>query len=209
MSTLYVDSRKRASGTDSDFDFDIGETIHLQNSARLGVFKVRVADTFLSTDRGTYLYWLDAAQNSLNWAQLPVGAYTGARLAAWMSGNFSAATYTESTNEITVGYDGNRRILNDQELRTLFPGSGSYPGSATPVKPQHQPPAGPQLHHSGRQLPGLQLRGDEPLQRALPALQQLGQCDSHRGAAGARHHARSSAARAWATSWRARPTTRT
>ena len=118
MSTLYVDSRKRASGADADFDFDVGESVHLQNSARLGVFKVRAADTFLSTDRGTYLYWSDQAQGSLNWAQLPIGAYTGVRLAAWISSNFSAATYTESTSEITVVYDGNRRILNDQELRT-------------------------------------------------------------------------------------------
>ena len=136
MTTIYVDSRKRVSGTDADFDFDIGESVHLQNSARLGVFKIRVADTFLSTDRGTYLYWVDAAQGSLNWAQLPVGAYTGVRLAAWISSNFSAATYTESTNEIVVAYDGNRRILNDQELRTQFPGTGSYPASATPAKPQ-------------------------------------------------------------------------
>ena len=33
--------------------------MHLQGSARLGVFKIRVADTFLSTDRGAYLYWKD------------------------------------------------------------------------------------------------------------------------------------------------------
>ena len=55
MSTVHVDSRKRASGTDADFDFDVGESVHLQNSARLGIFKIRVADTFLSIDRGTYL----------------------------------------------------------------------------------------------------------------------------------------------------------
>ena len=57
MTSVWVDSRKRVAGTDSDFEFDVGETVHLQGSARLGVFKIRVADTFLSTDRGTYLYW--------------------------------------------------------------------------------------------------------------------------------------------------------
>ena len=135
MTTIWVDSRKRVAGTDSDFEFDVGETVHLQGSARLGVFKIRVADTFLSTDRGTYLYWRDTALGTLNWAQLPVGAYTGVRLAAWISSNFASATYVESRNELEVAHDGNRLILNDQELRTQFPGSGSYPQGATPGKP--------------------------------------------------------------------------
>ena len=62
---------------------------HLQNSARLGVFKIRVADTFLSTDRGTHLYWRDTALGALNCAQLPVGAYTGVRLATTKSSGAS------------------------------------------------------------------------------------------------------------------------
>ena len=136
MTSIWVDSRKRVAGNDADFEFDIGQTVHLQGSARLSVFKIRVADTFLSTDRGTYMYWRDQALNGLNWAQLPVGAYTGARLAAWISSNYASATYVESTNEITVAHDGNRTILNDQELRNLFPGSGSYPQGATPSAPQ-------------------------------------------------------------------------
>ena len=41
----------------------------------------------------------------------------------------------ESTNEIGVAYDGNRRILNDYEVRSLFPGTGSYPAGATPSRP--------------------------------------------------------------------------
>ncbi|CAE7357566.1 unnamed protein product, partial [Symbiodinium pilosum] len=87
MTSIWVDSRKRAAGTDADFEFDVGQTVHLQGSARLSVFKIRVADTFLSTDRGTYMYWRAQALETLNWAQLPVGAYTGA------------------TNEITVSHD--------------------------------------------------------------------------------------------------------
>ena len=66
MTSIWVDSRKRVAGNDADFEFDIGQTVHLQGSARLSVFKIRVADTFLSTDRGTYLYWRDQALNSLN-----------------------------------------------------------------------------------------------------------------------------------------------
>ena len=109
MTTIWVDSRKRVAGRDEDFEFDIGETVHLQTSARLGA--------------------------TLNWAQLPTGAYTGVRLAAWISSNFASATYVESRNELEVAYDGNRLILNDQELRTQFPRSGSYPQGATPSKP--------------------------------------------------------------------------
>ena len=77
--TIYVDSRKRVAGDDASFEFDIGETLHLQTGAKLSVFKLRVADAFLSTDRGQYLYWIDEALQTLNWAVLPIGAYTGSR----------------------------------------------------------------------------------------------------------------------------------
>ena len=133
--TIYIDSRKRVAGDDASFEFDIGETLHLQTGAKLSVFKLRVADAFLSTDRGQYLYWIDEALQTLNWAVLPIGAYTGSRLAAWISSNYASATYVESTNEIGVAYDGNRRILNDYEIRSLFPGTGSYPAGATPSRP--------------------------------------------------------------------------
>ena len=99
--TIYVDSRKRVAGDDASFEFDIGETL-LQTGAKLSVFKLRVADAFLSTDRGQYLYWIDEALQTLNWAVLPIGAYTGTRLAAWISSNYASATYVESTNEIGV-----------------------------------------------------------------------------------------------------------
>ena len=103
-------------GSDSDFEVDLGESLHLQSDARLAVYKIRLADSFLSTDRGRYLYWVDAALGTLNWALLPEGAYTGARLAAWISSNFATATYSETTNSLSVAYDGNRLILNDLEL---------------------------------------------------------------------------------------------
>ena len=133
--SIYVDSRKRTAGDDASFEMDIGETIHLQTGAKLSVFKFRVADAFLSTDRGRYMYWEDQALGTLNWATLPIGAYTGARLAAWISSNYASATYVEQTNEIGIAYDGNRRILQDAELRELFPNAASYPAGATPSRP--------------------------------------------------------------------------
>ena len=132
-----MDSRKRVAGSDSDFEVDLGESLHLQSDARLAVYKIRLADSFLSTDRGRYLYWVDAALGTLNWAQLPEGAYTGPRLAAWISSNFATATYSETTNSLSVAYDGNRLILNDLELRQQFPDAADYPAAppASPTKP--------------------------------------------------------------------------
>ena len=103
----------------------------LQASFELpAVYKVRIADAFLSTDRGRNLYWIDQALGTLNSAQLPVGANTGARLAAWISSNYASATHVEAQNSIEVASDGNRRILSDAKLRDLFPNGPGYPPPA-------------------------------------------------------------------------------
>ena len=122
-----MDSRKRVAGSDSDFEVDLGESLHLQSDA--AVYKIRLADSFLSTDRGRYLYWVDAALGTLNWAQLPEGAYTGPRLAAWISSNFATPTYSETTNSLSVAYDGNRLI--------------ERPGAAATIRRARRPPLPP------------------------------------------------------------------
>ena len=119
MTTIYVDSRKRVAGSDSDFEVDLGESLHLQSDARPAVYKIRIADSFLSTDRGRYLYWVDAALGTLNWALLPEGAYTGSRLAAWISSNFATATYSETTNSSSEARRARihpRRIITETDL---------------------------------------------------------------------------------------------
>ena len=136
MTTIYVDSRKRVSGSDSNFAFELPETLHMQSSAKMAVYKVRIADAFLSTDRGRNLYWIDQALGTLNTAELPVGAYTGTRLAAWISSNYASATYVEAQNSIEVASDGNRRILSDAELLNLFPNGPGYPPGAYATRPQ-------------------------------------------------------------------------
>ena len=175
MTTIYVDSRKRVAGSDSDFEVDLGESLHLQSDARLAVYKIRIANSFLSTDRGRYLYWLDAAFGTLNWALLPEGAYTGSRLAAWISSNFATATYSETTNSLSVAYDGNRLILNDLQQ---FPDAVDYPTSpdASPSKPFSI--------HARPQLRGLRVRTHELLQRGLPALPPAGQRQPRVGQSG-------------------------
>ena len=166
MTTIYIDSRKRVAGDDSSFEFDIGETIHMQTGAKLSVLKLRVADAFLSTDRGQYLYWIDEALQTLNWATLPVGAYTGTRLAAWISSNYAAATYVAETNEVQIAYDGNRRVLNDYELREPIPRRRELPGGRHAQQASlHQPPFGAKFHR--RRPADPQLRHNEPILRAL------------------------------------------
>ena len=105
-----MDSRKRVAGSDSDFEVDLGESLHLQSNARLAVCPRTGAATSVGAALGT-----------LNWALLPEGAYTGPRLAVCISSNFGTATYSETTNSLSVAYDGNRLILNDLELRQQFP----------------------------------------------------------------------------------------
>ena len=101
MTTIWIDSSKRAAGRDEDFEFNTGET-DLQGSARLGVFKIRAAA------RGT----------GHSCPRAP-GAYTGVRLAAWISSNSASATYGESTNEITVAHDGMVNLRGPGTLRYL------------------------------------------------------------------------------------------
>ena len=49
----------------------------------------------------------------------------------------TSATYGETTNSLSVAYDGNRLILNDLELRQQFPDAADYPSApaASPTKP--------------------------------------------------------------------------
>ena len=167
--------------------------MHLQGSARLGVFKIRVADTFLSTERGTYLYWRDTL-GTLNFAQLPEGAYTGLRLAAWISSNVSSTTYIESRNELEVAYDGS----TVPRKRQLPRGRDTQQGS------EHKPPSRPQLCQRSRQPASrCSLCADAAVLGGVPALQQPGQCRRHCGPCWATTSSRrSSASRASATSWR-------
>ena len=53
MTTIYVDSRKKVAGSDSDFEVDLGESLHLQSDARLAVYKIRLADSFVDAALGT------------------------------------------------------------------------------------------------------------------------------------------------------------
>ena len=59
MTTIYVDSRKRVAGSDSDFEVDLGESLHLQSDARLAVYKTTVSSrrTGAATSTGLTPRW--------------------------------------------------------------------------------------------------------------------------------------------------------
>ena len=97
---IFVDSRMRTSGTDSDFEVDLRETIHLSN-ARLRIDKLTFTDSFLTTDAGTRLYFSNGA-GGISHVSIPEGAYTGPTLAAAIQvATGRSTTYNSTTNAIT------------------------------------------------------------------------------------------------------------
>ena len=76
---IFVDSRLKAVGTDSSFEINLRESVHLSN-ARLRVDKINFTDSFLTTDAGSNLYFSIGA--SLSSVSIPEGAYTGTSLAS-------------------------------------------------------------------------------------------------------------------------------
>ncbi len=58
---IWVDSRMRTSGGDSDFEVSLRESVHLSD-ARVRVDKLTFSDSFYTTDAGANLYF--AAPNN-------------------------------------------------------------------------------------------------------------------------------------------------
>ncbi len=128
--SIYVDSRFRESGTDSDFHIQLRESITLQD-ARLRVDKVRFIDSFFTTDSGEWLYLKNG--DTFLYVGIPQQAYTGGRLATMnQSQTGKTASYTELTNSLTVAYDPDTKILSDEEISNM---SGDFPAGATAERP--------------------------------------------------------------------------
>ena len=51
---IWVDSRMRTSGTDSDFEVSLRETVHLSDT-RVRIDKLTFSDSFYTTDAGANL----------------------------------------------------------------------------------------------------------------------------------------------------------
>ena len=72
---IWVDSRQRVSGSHSNFEYALRETVHLSD-ARVRVDKLTFADSFLTTDLGSNLYYADG-NNGFTCVTVPEAAYTG------------------------------------------------------------------------------------------------------------------------------------
>ena len=73
---IWVDSRQRTSGTHSNFEISLRETVHLSDT-RVRVDKLTFADSFLTTDLGSNLYF-GAPDNTFSYVSVPEGAYARA-----------------------------------------------------------------------------------------------------------------------------------
>ena len=122
----------RTSGTDSDFEVDLRETIHLSN-ARLRVVKLTFTDSFLTTDAGAHLYFQNGA-NGISHVSIPEGAYTGQTLAAAIQVATGRSTiYTPMTNSITHATITGQGWLSDKQLEAFSVG---FPVGASVQNPR-------------------------------------------------------------------------
>ena len=136
--TIFVDSRLRtatAGGSDSNFEVDLRESIHISSSSRLRVDSVTFTDSFLTTDSGTHLYFRDAGEG-INVFSVPVGAYTGASLASAIQTATGRNTFYNSfTNSITHDLAAaDQPWLSDAELANHT--GGGFPSGASRSDPR-------------------------------------------------------------------------
>ena len=135
---IWIYSRMRVSGSDSDFEVSLRESVHLSD-ARVRVDKLTFSDSFYTTDAGQNIYF-SAPNGSFSSASVPQGAYTGFTLAAAIEAATGRdTTYSVMTNSISHVLAGaDRPWLSDAEVaaRTVsFPpgASGSDPRSLNAV----------------------------------------------------------------------------
>ena len=134
QSVVYVDSRSRSVGlSDSSFSIALHETMHLPNHG-MRVDKLRLTNSFYTTDLGHHLYYKDGSGGITSYA-IPEQAYTGAQLAAAMQTATSrTTTYDANTNAITQGVTSGQEWLSDEELKAY---SSGYPAGASSSAPNH------------------------------------------------------------------------
>jgi hypothetical protein len=130
--TIYVDSRNRASGSDSQFEIQLRESLTLEN-ARVRVDKLRFIDSFMSTDLGRNVYFRDGS-GGLNSFALPEQAFTGPRLAAALQSlTGRSCSYSDQTNALTMAQVSTQEFLDDAALRSFD--ASLFPPGASPTNP--------------------------------------------------------------------------
>ena len=131
QSVLYVDSRQRTEGGDSSFSIELRESLHLTEHG-VRVDKLRLTNSFLTTDLGANIYFKDGSGGITSYAP-PAQAYTGAPLAAAMQTATSrTTTYDPNTNATTQDAVAGQEWLSDEQLKAYTTG---FPSGATPSAP--------------------------------------------------------------------------
>ena len=122
MPLIFVDSKYRASGTSTDFTWELPESVLLR-TARLKVLQLRVPVTYYTVDaRNKNMYVQDNAQ--LRVLKIPNGNYDGLSLAfnlkALLGEGFTCA-FDSSRNSLEIHRpSGNFRIVPDKALTNAW-----------------------------------------------------------------------------------------
>ena len=132
QSVIYVDSRARTSGSDSNFEIELRESLHLSDHG-VRLDSIRFTNSFLTTDLGRHVYYKDGAGGN-SYFILGLQAYTGTQLAAALQSSTGRPTsYSDLTNTITQAVTTGQEWLSDAELATY---SSGFPAGASASAPQ-------------------------------------------------------------------------
>ena len=130
QSALYVDSRMRSGGSEGDFTVELRESLQLGGGVR--VDKLRVTNSFLTTDLGNHIYYRDGAGGIQSFS-IAEKAYTGTTLAAALQAATGRSTgYDSDTNSITQTITTGQEYLNDAALESYASG---FPAGASASAP--------------------------------------------------------------------------
>ena len=132
QTVLYVDSRTRVDGlSDSSFSIELRESLHLEGHG-MRVDKLRITNSFLTTDLGRHVYYKDGS-GGLAYFAIPEQAYSGTQLAAALqSATSRTTTYDPNTNAITQAVTAGQEWLSDAALKAY---SSGFPTGATNTAP--------------------------------------------------------------------------
>ena len=117
---IFVDSRQRTSGTHSDFQFQLRETVTVQG-ARLCIKHVRFTDTFYTIEDWNRRFYFDDGAGGITFVELPIAAYTGTKLAATLAQlTGRTVTYNDQTNALTMSSAPGAHPFPEDDLLQLY-----------------------------------------------------------------------------------------
>ena len=135
---ILVDSAFKKRGTDSDFSFELNETLSVSD-ARMRLDKISFVNSFYTVANGVNQYiYIYTNEDTQTWHAIPQQAYTAKQLAtAIQVATGFTSTYFEPRNEIRITVpDAFTVVMADAELGAMPPSPlVSWPQGATPINP--------------------------------------------------------------------------